>query len=163
MWEVFKEAKLKWKFDTGSGYTALNILDRVEEQLGTLNLTQSDSCGEAGIRDEDLEAAARMHVYTFTKNININTNTWNQVIHLFSQERTRSPRVLLLLFGNMKPTNHFEESLKTIAMDTLSQHLGLQFGYIDDVAFMNVSEERREKIVGEKCIGFYTNKYKRHK
>ena len=163
VWEVVKEAKFKWQFDTGSGYTALNILDRVEEQLGTLNLTQSDSCGEAGIRDEDLEAAARMHVYTFTKNINTNTNTWNQVIHLFSQERTRSPRFLLLLFGNMKPTNHFEESLKTIAMDTLSQHLGLQFGYIDDVAFMNVSEERREKIVGEKCIGFYTNKYKRHK
>ena len=159
VWEVVKEAKFKWQFDTGSGYTALNILDRVEEQLGTFNLTQSDSCGEAGIRDEDLEAAARMHVYTFTQTRNI----WNQVINLFSQERTSSPRFLLLLFGNMKPTNHFEESLKTIAMDTLAQHLGLQFGYIDDVAFMNVSEERREKIVGEKCIGFYANKYKRHK
>ena len=146
-WEVVKEAKFKWQFDTGSGYTALNILDRVEEQLGTLNLTQSDSCGEVGIRDEDLDAAARMHVFTFTQPRRL----WNQVINLFSKERTKqSPRFPLLLFGNMKPTNHFEESVKAIAMDTLSQHLGLQFGYIDDVAFMNVSEEKREKIVGEK-------------
>ena len=65
-----------------------------------------------------------MYVYTFTQPRKL----WNQVINLFSQERTKkqSPRFPLLLFGNMKPSNHFEESVKTLAMDTLSQHLGLQ-------------------------------------
>ena len=137
VWTVVKEVKLIWAFGSG-GYTADNVLDKVEEGLQQLQALPSPSTPEcANITDEELEAAAQMHVYMFSQTRGL----WGQIINFFGKSKTlTNPRSALLLLGNMKPTNYFEESVKNIALESFSEHLQLKLKHLDNAAFMNSTD-----------------------
>ena len=94
---------------------------------------------ERKVTDELLTNAAKMYIYLFTDLRNL----WETSLDMFKSSFSKPLIETLLLTANYDPKDHFQETVKEILLQFLSDNLDLEFLKIDNLKFLEKVHKNR--------------------
>ena len=128
--------KLGWINFTSEDYLDIN---NIWKRFDSMKISNNDDI-ERKVTDEYiLTNAAKMYIYLFTDLRNL----WETSLDLFKSSFSKPLIETLLLTANYDPQDYFQETVKEILLQFLSDNLDLEFLNIDNLSFLDKVHKNR--------------------